>query len=79
VGPRVGMEVVAERKKEFCPCRESNPGRPARSLVTILTELSQLPARQTIDVIDRIFCCPITASHSDQSRGSFPGGKAAGT
>jgi hypothetical protein len=26
-------------EKNFCPCRELNPGRPARNLVTILTEL----------------------------------------
>jgi len=25
-----------------CPCGESKPGRPARNLVTVLTQLSQL-------------------------------------
>jgi len=33
-GPRAGLEAVAKRKIP-CPCRESNPGRPAGSLVTI--------------------------------------------
>jgi hypothetical protein len=36
VSPRTGMGLVLKRKS---PCRESNFGRKARSLVTILTEL----------------------------------------
>jgi len=28
----------SEEKKNPCYCRESNPGRPARSLVTIVTD-----------------------------------------
>jgi hypothetical protein len=39
VRPRVGLNAVARRKSPS-PCRESNPGRPARSLVTILTEVA---------------------------------------
>jgi hypothetical protein len=40
VGPRVGLDAVAKRKKSHCcPCRESNSGRPACSLISILTEL----------------------------------------
>jgi hypothetical protein len=35
---RKGMDSVAKRKNPY-PCRESNPGRPASSLVTKLTEL----------------------------------------
>jgi hypothetical protein len=31
-------------EKTPCPCRESNPGRPARSLVIILTKLTRLRA-----------------------------------
>jgi hypothetical protein len=38
VDPRDGVDVVA-RKKIPSLCRESKSGRPARSLVTILTEL----------------------------------------
>jgi hypothetical protein len=38
VDPRTFLEAVAKRKISL-PCRESNPGRPARSLVTILIEL----------------------------------------
>jgi hypothetical protein len=30
VGPRGGLNAV-EKLKIFCPCQESNPGRPARS------------------------------------------------
>jgi hypothetical protein len=36
-----GMDAVAKRRI-LCPFRESNPGRPVQSLVTILTELSRL-------------------------------------
>jgi hypothetical protein len=38
--PGFGLDVVAKRK--ILPCQESNPGSPARSLVTILPELSRL-------------------------------------
>jgi hypothetical protein len=37
-----GMNGMA-RRKNHSPCQESNIGLPARSLVTILTELPQLP------------------------------------
>jgi hypothetical protein len=37
MGPRVGLDAV-EYRKISCPCRESNPGRPVRSL-----SLSRLP------------------------------------
>jgi len=37
VGPRAGLDSVAKRKESLhFPCRESNPGRPARSLVTLV-------------------------------------------
>jgi hypothetical protein len=40
VGHRAGLDAVAKRKKSrHCLCRELNPSRPARSLVSILTEL----------------------------------------
>jgi hypothetical protein len=43
-GPQSSSERSGEEKKSLqSPCRESNPGRPARSLVTILTELFRLP------------------------------------
>jgi hypothetical protein len=41
MGPRAGVDDVA-KTEDACPCRETNPGRPSRSLVTILTELSWL-------------------------------------
>jgi hypothetical protein len=41
VGIRAGLDAVAKRIYH-CPCRETNPDRLARSLVTILTELSRL-------------------------------------
>jgi hypothetical protein len=42
VGSRAGMDTMTKRKKSHhCPRRELNPSRPARSLVTILTELPQ--------------------------------------
>jgi len=40
-GPRAGVDPVARRKNPS-HCRESNFGRPARSLVTIMPELLQL-------------------------------------
>jgi hypothetical protein len=40
VGPRAGLDEVMKRKKSLpSPYRESNPGCPTRSLVSILTEL----------------------------------------
>jgi hypothetical protein len=36
VGPRAGLDVV--ERENLCPCRKSNPGGPARSLVTVLTK-----------------------------------------
>jgi hypothetical protein len=41
VGSRAGLNAVARRKKKshHCTCRESNPARPAHSLVTKLAEL----------------------------------------
>jgi hypothetical protein len=41
VGTRTGLDMVV-KKKNPCPCQESNPGHPAHSLVTILAELVQI-------------------------------------
>jgi hypothetical protein len=41
VGPRVDLGAGVERKN-LCPCRGSNHGRPVRSQDTILTELPRL-------------------------------------
>jgi hypothetical protein len=40
-GSQRGLEAVANRKS-LCVCWKSNPGRPGRRLVTILTELPGL-------------------------------------
>jgi len=43
VGPRPGLDPVARKtNSHHCASHELNHGRPARSLVTILTELPQL-------------------------------------
>jgi hypothetical protein len=42
VGPKGGLNAV-EKEKISCFCRESNPGRPFRSLIAIPTELTRLP------------------------------------
>jgi len=40
VGLRGGTDMVAKRKISLpLPCHKSNPGRPARELVTKLTKL----------------------------------------
>jgi hypothetical protein len=41
VDPRTGLDEEASRKN-YCPFRKSNPGRPARILGAIMTELSWL-------------------------------------
>jgi hypothetical protein len=38
MGPRAGLDMVVKRKGPS-PCRESNPDRPAHSLVAIPNEL----------------------------------------
>jgi hypothetical protein len=38
VGPRANLDAVGKRESP-CPCRESKPSRPARSSVTILTDI----------------------------------------
>jgi hypothetical protein len=47
VGPRVGLDALVKGKYSS-PCRESNPGLPARSIVTVLTELPRLLTRYKI-------------------------------
>jgi hypothetical protein len=39
--PEAGLDAV-EQRKICCSCQELNPGRPARSLVAIPTELTRL-------------------------------------
>jgi hypothetical protein len=56
VGPRAGVDSVAKRKKVSFPWRESNPSRPARSLVAIRTELSQLRPVFLSAFLCKIFC-----------------------
>jgi hypothetical protein len=55
-GPQSQFERGVEEKNSLhCPCRESNPGRPARSLVITLTELSQLPMLKVITIYFLIY------------------------
>jgi hypothetical protein len=42
VSPRTDPDAMRKSRNPY-PCRESNPGRIASSLVTVLTELSRLP------------------------------------
>jgi hypothetical protein len=45
MGPRTGLDMTAKKKNfSSLTCRKLNPGRPARTLVTILTELPRLCA-----------------------------------
>jgi len=41
VGPSADLDAVA-KWKDFCPWQESNPSRPAHSLLSVLTALSRL-------------------------------------
>jgi hypothetical protein len=49
VGPRAGLDAVAKRRNPIIALTESNPGRPVRRLVTILTELPRLPFCMAVD------------------------------
>jgi len=40
VGPRLCLDAMAKRK-DPCPCLESNPSHPARSLVTVFRRKSE--------------------------------------
>jgi hypothetical protein len=54
-----GLDAVERRKKSLpLPCQKSNPGRPARSLITILSEVTILLLIQKIQVS---IICPETA------------------
>jgi hypothetical protein len=55
-----GLDVVAKRKGPY-PCRESNPGRLARSSVTILTELSIVPHLPSMPV----YILPVRGNFSE--------------
>jgi len=75
---RAGLDAMQKRKNP-CLCRESNPGRPARNLVTILTELQWsghvhcwTVRIKTLRYADRLLClvCYLTVT--------CPGHKAAG-
>jgi hypothetical protein len=80
VGSGVGLEAVAKTKKNLpCACREPNPGRPARSLTTILTELPRIINMYYVYLHHRVQNGPGVhpASYPMDTRVSFPGGKAA--
>jgi hypothetical protein len=53
-GTQSRSESGGEKKKPNSR-RESNPGRPARSLVTVLTELSRLPRNNIVVISSVIF------------------------
>jgi hypothetical protein len=59
VGRRAGLEMVVKRKIPF-PCRESNPGRSVRNLVTILTKLLRLTLSGGAHAIKAYLCSFIT-------------------
>jgi len=69
--PRISLDTVARRRNP-CPCRESNPGRPARDLVTVLTyELPWLLGK--MEIRQRyIFTCLIGISAPGSEGGYLP-------
>jgi hypothetical protein len=40
LGPRVGLDSVANIEIYACPCRDTNPGRPARRRVITQTAIT---------------------------------------
>jgi hypothetical protein len=47
VGPRTSVDTAVAKRKVACLCRESNPGRSARGLITVLTELPETKLNET--------------------------------
>jgi hypothetical protein len=51
VGPGAGPDAVSKRKKfQNYPCRESNPDRPDRSLVSILIPIIEYEKEDYMEV-----------------------------
>jgi hypothetical protein len=48
VGPSRSGRCGEEKNSHHCPHRELNPGRPARSVITIVTEVSRLPMTRNL-------------------------------
>jgi len=63
MGPKAGPDAMAKRYILW-PCKESNHGRPTRSLVSILTELSQFPSKHPVR-ISRGSVSSISLRHTD--------------
>jgi len=55
MGPRADLDAVAKKKKNPCPCRKSNPGRPACSSVIILTEMTEISQLSEVRVMAFVF------------------------
>jgi hypothetical protein len=77
---RAGMDAVVKRKSS-CPSRESNVGRPARSLVTTLTERSSfcLPEMKHSNAAKYLWChewWTVAAMHYTTSKPEDGGSKA---
>jgi hypothetical protein len=53
LGSRTDLDAVLKGKIISLPCRKTNPIRPARSLVTIMTELPRLPPGTGLTLIIR--------------------------
>jgi hypothetical protein len=64
MGSRAGLEAV-EKRNIPCPCRELNPGRPARSLVAIPTSLVSICRLLVVErrSIDNILLCMSDFAH----------------
>jgi hypothetical protein len=51
VGPRAGLDSVGREKSLHCPCRESSPGRPARSVVSVLFPLKPVTRDERVLIV----------------------------
>jgi hypothetical protein len=63
-GPQSRSERDGKEKMPHCPCWELNPGRPAHSLVTLLTELPRLLIMKHTILKSNVLGCGLDSSGS---------------
>jgi hypothetical protein len=76
-GPQSRLDAVAKEKIKslHCPCRELNPSRPARNLVSTLTELPRLDEERILKCIFSWFKLASSCKGGSEPPGSIKGGE----